>query len=96
MIGERKNAGPPDPAVMEKLPNMCFAIKPGTENEVIGLKKGERGFWATKDMTPADVDFFNAKLGVSKAQVEAMLAGSLFGFDALGANPDNYKGKAFA
>lgn len=75
--------------VMEALPTMCFALLPGTK-EVIGIKKGERGYYTTKDMTPEDVATFNKKLGVTPAQREAMLAGSLFGFDVPGANPQLY------
>lgn len=93
MIGERKKAQPPDPAVMAKLPDLCFAIKPGSDDEVVAIKKGERGYWTTKNMVPADVDTFNKKLGVTKEQVEAMVAGSLFGFDVPGADPACYVGR---
>ena len=78
--------------VLEKLPELCFAIDAGT-GAVIAIKKGERGYWTTKDMVAADVDFFNEKLGVTPAQREAMIAGSLFGFDVPGADPAVYEGR---
>lgn len=73
--------------------DLCFAILPGTDDTVIGIKKGERGYYTTQGMTPADVATFNKKLGVSPAQREAMLAGSLFGFSAPGADPACYANK---
>lgn len=36
------------------------------------------------------VDAENARLGVTPAQREAMLAGSMFGWDTPAANPDMY------
>ena len=36
------------------------------------------------------VEALNKKLGVTKRQAEAMLVGSMFGWHAKGANPDNY------
>ena len=53
------------------------------------LKRGEEGFYNAPAGTNADQ--INKALGVTNAQAEAMLCGSMFGFHVLGANPDTYK-----
>jgi hypothetical protein len=70
-----------------KLPDECFARMPG-EKGIIKIVRGETGYYAIT--TTYTVDQLNAKLGVTPAQREAMVAGSMFGWDAPAANPDNY------
>ena len=60
------------------------------------IKRGEKGYFKT-DIPAADkeearsiVNEYNTKLGVSKAQEEAMKAGSMFGFQVPAADPRNY------
>ncbi|NLD79649.1 MAG: hypothetical protein GX642_00555, partial [Smithella sp.] len=77
------------------LPETCYGTLSDT-GEVIIIKKAETGYYKTdieggsKDQNRQLVDEYNRKLGVSKAQAEAMYAGSLFGWDVPGADPKNY------
>jgi hypothetical protein len=76
------------------LPDFCYAVHPSSKN-IILLKKGDFGCWWHSDARPGVdtqqiCDDLNAKIGVSKAQVEAMLAGSMFGWDAPAADPKWY------
>jgi hypothetical protein len=60
------------------------------------LKRGETGYYktdipySTKEDARELVSEYNGKLGVTKAQEEAMRAGSMFGFQVPGADPKNY------
>jgi len=73
---------------LAKLPAQCAARSPTTGKPIL-IVAGELGF---HPISPDDFDVeeFNRKSGVTPAQVEAMLVGSMFGFDAPGADPDNY------
>lgn len=73
-------------AVLADLPQFAAARLP-TDGSPILLKRGERGYWIVEGMDP---DAFNKQRGISHAQVEAMVAGSMFGFDVPGADPLNY------
>ncbi len=68
------------------LPEECLAKLPSTD-EVIVIRRGESGYHATDWGEQADewVDRKNARLGVTPAQREAMLVGSLFGWEMKGA-----------
>lgn len=54
---------------------------------LIGIKKGDDGYHPIYVNTTAEA--LNEGLGVTKAQAEAMLNGSLFGWDTPSADPDN-------
>ena len=77
------------------LPEQCYSSLLDTGMMVI-LKRGETGYYKTdipfadKESAQALVAEYNGKLGVSKAQAEAMKAGSMFGFQAPAADPKNY------
>ena len=77
------------------LPEQCYSILPDT-GELIIIKKGESGYYRTdidmggKAENRALADEYNAKLGVSKAQEQAMSAGSMFGWAVPAADPKNY------
>lgn len=77
------------------LPEQCYAVLPNS-NEIIVVKKGESEYYKTNinssDRTEAQktVEEYNGKLGVTKAQSEAMLAGSMFGWHVPAADPKNY------
>jgi hypothetical protein len=73
---------------LKKLPETCAARLPMNDSPIL-LKRGVMGYWPAPrpDM---DVDAFNARYGITPAQVEAMLAGSMFGWDCPAADPDTY------
>ena len=77
------------------LPEKCYSSLLDTGAIVI-LKRGETGYYKTdipcvgKDEAKVLVSEYNRKLGVSKAQEEAMRTGSMFGFQVPGADPNNY------
>ena len=60
------------------------------------LKRGETGYYKTdiphtsKEEARALVEEYNRKLGVTRAQEEAMKGGSMSGFDKPIADPANY------
>ena len=67
-----------------------------SSGEIIIIKRGEKGYFKTdilvtdKDEARSIVNEYDAKLGVSKAQEEAMKAGAMFGFQVPAADPRNY------
>lgn len=76
------------------LPGQCLSVLPSTGEPII-IRQGEMGY------TPSDlsvegktsrelVDLANGKIGITKAQEAAMLAGSMFGWAAPAADPKNY------
>ena len=77
------------------LPEQCYSVLPDT-GELIIIKKGESGYYRTdidmgsKAENRALADEYNVKLGVSKAQEQAMSAGSMFGWAVPAADPKNY------
>jgi hypothetical protein len=77
------------------LPEQCYSALLDTGAVVI-LKRGETGYYKTdipfqdKEAAKQLVSDYNEKLGVTKAQLEAMKAGSMFGFEVPGADPKNY------
>ena len=77
------------------LPEVCYSILPST-GDVIIIKHGESGYYRCEYSTEDKAfnrEFANdrnAKLGVGKAQVEAMLAGSMYGWDVPAADPKSY------
>lgn len=79
----------------KSLPDQCYSMLLDTGKIVI-LKKGETGYYptdipfASKEEAREIVDYQNSKLGVTRAQEEAMKAGSMFGFAVPAADPKNY------
>ena len=77
------------------LPESCYAYIE-TANEIGIVKKGESGYYRS-DLSPVYgengrelVDELNSRNGVTKAQSEAMKAGSMFGWALPAADPKNY------
>lgn len=87
-------------AHLAKLPALCYALMacrdPGSR--IVIIRAGETGCYVTDydapglalDQVGTVVDRLNARLGITPAQKEAMLAGSLFGWHVPGADPDYY------
>ena len=81
--------------VRTELPEQCYSILPGS-GEIIVVKRNEKGYYnphipaASKEQAREIVDEYNGKLGVTRAQEEAMRTGSMFGFHVPGADPKNY------
>ena len=101
-FAERMEQGGCTYAPMEPpLPPMCYSVLPST-GEVIQIDRWQKGYTATsfndgnRAENEAIKDKFNEKLGVSKAQEQAMLAGSMIRWDSIAAKPKSYdeNGKA--
>jgi hypothetical protein len=78
-----------------ELPHKCFGILPSS-GDMILITRGERTYTpfsstATPEEKRRMVDIFNEANGVTRAQEEAMLAGSMFGFGVPAACPWNYE-----
>ncbi len=79
----------------KKMPSHCWSRLKST-GEIVALRYGESGYYHTnvnvepKEDAQKIVDFHNAKLNVSKAQVAAMEAGSMFGWHVPAADPRVY------
>lgn len=71
--------------MLKALPEMCMA-RLMSDNSPILIKRGQVGYRPYNK----DPDEFNRVVGITPAQREAMVAGSMFGFDVPGANPENY------
>ena len=86
----------PELAGKHELPNDCFSVLPST-GELIFIVMGESGYYPKGYPTPDPV--FNREiarsnnmlLGVTRAQEEAMLGGSLFGWNTDAAKPWRYE-----
>ena len=78
----------------KSLPDHCFSFLEST-GEIIRIDKGERGYTPTgkfaESGTPREgVNALNKAIGVTRAQEEAMVVGSMFGWDKPGADPARY------
>ena len=82
--------------VAEGLPELCFSTLRST-GQLICIERGESGYypsdWDTGDKE-RNVELagqLNEELGVTPAQRQAMEIGSMFGWEAPGADPKNYE-----
>jgi len=86
---------------MEKLPDFCMSTRP-SDGCLIIIKHKESGYKVADISTEDSAEnkylskYINDLMGVTPAQEAAMVAGSMFGWNAPAANPVNYddKGKA--
>ncbi len=74
-------------STLSLLPGIAFANLP-TTGETIAIRSGAPAYYRVA--TSKTADELNAMYGVDKAQVRAMLAGVLLGWDTPLANPENY------
>ena len=76
------------------LPERCFSVLKST-GELVVIARGETGYYKVLSSSDREenqklADGHNAEMGISKAQVAAMEAGSMFGWTAQAANPAVY------
>lgn len=78
-------------SALAKLPARCFAQLPST-GETIVIVRGESGYRPIDSVCPPEM--LNAALPEppTPEQVQAMLIGSMFGWDVPGADPDVLRG----
>jgi hypothetical protein len=78
------------PAVAAGLPPVSYASLPSSPKEVIQVLRGVKGYYVRPLLYGASVDELNKSMGVTHAQAEAMLAGSMFGWHVPAADPAYY------
>lgn len=78
------------------LPVLCLSIEPSSGN-LINIKRGISGYYGSDWNRPGEqehnrktADIMNKRWGVTKAQEQAMLAGSMFGWTAPVSDPRQY------
>lgn len=78
---------------LSKLPDTCYSTS-DYSGEVILIKKGELGYYLTpysvqdRNKNREIADSLNVQQGVTRAQAEAMKAGSIFGWDIPAVDPE--------
>jgi hypothetical protein len=73
------------------LPEQCAARENGTGAPIM-IRRGDSGFYPIAN-TEFDVVLYNQRKGVTAAQVEAMIVGSMFGWHVPGADPAKCDGQ---
>lgn len=90
-----KNNGSKVIPLRSSLPERAYNVHP-TDGSLIIITKGESGYTEANngERDPEKnrklADGHNSEMGVTKAQAEAMLAGSMFGWHVQGADPKSY------
>lgn len=73
----------------DNLPMRAAVMVPG-QNMAGLVDRGDHGYIPMPSWSALQADAWNERHGVSHAQREAMLVGSMFGWEVPGANPDHY------
>ena len=86
----------PELAGQHELPKKCFSMLPSTGERILiwGGRSGYESFdtgITDRAVMRVEIDKDNARWGVTRAQEEAMLAGSMFGWGTPAARPWNYE-----
>lgn len=73
------------------LPEFCYVRLKETGYAAM-IKRNEQGYYPLSYGVISEeyIDTLNTVMGVTKAHVAAMIAGSMFGWDRPGADPRNY------
>lgn len=85
----------PELAGKHELPEKCFSVLPSTGERIL-IWRGQSDYDSfdtgvtDRAVIRAEVDKDNARWGVTRAQEEAMLAGSMFGWNTPAAKPWHY------
>jgi len=85
----------PELAGKHELPRKCFSMLPSTGERIL-IYRDHSGYEAfsnaglSREEMRREVNRDNLRWGVTRAQEEAMLAGSMFGYDKPAAKPWNY------
>jgi len=90
--------------VAEGLPEACFAVIPGRDVLIV-IGRGECGYRQIdlalarllrhREAAEETRDRLNEDAGITRAQAEAMLAGSICGWNVKAADPANYDEDGF-
>ncbi len=88
-LGARYEPAPEKTKFAEGLPEYCFG-KLEADGEIVRIVRGESGYYRIAPQPTIPLIELNASIGVCKAQADAMLFGSMFGWDKPGADPSRY------
>lgn len=84
-----------EPQIPSVLPEMCYAQHPDI-GDVVRIKRGETGYYPTiysvnnSSKNYREAALLNDGIGVNLRQAAAMMAGSMFSWNAPAADPMNY------